>query len=87
MVLITVFLSPVSDLLQLPAHPEYVWLMGITVAIDAFTNLPFVYLRFKKKPFRFALIKLLNVFLNISLNLFFLLACPWLMEHAPATVS
>ncbi|MCI5978289.1 MAG: oligosaccharide flippase family protein [Bacteroidales bacterium] len=87
MVLITVFLSPVSDLLQLPAHPEYVWLMGITVAIDAFTNLPFVYLRFKKIPFRFALIKLLNVFLNISLNLFFLLACPWLMEHAPATVS
>lgn len=87
MLLITVFLRPVSSLLHLSAHPEYVWMMGITVALDAFTNLPFVYLRFKKKPLRFAAIKLLNVFMNISLNLFFLLACPWLMDHAPATVS
>lgn len=87
MVLLTALINPISSLLALPDHPEYVWLLGITVAIDAFTNIPFVYLRYKKKAVRFASIKLMNVFINIGLNIFFILCCPWLMEHAPATIS
>lgn len=75
-VLLSVFIRPVSDALLLPNHPDYVWLLGATVGIDAFANIPFAYLRFKKKAFRFAGIKLLNVGLNIALNLFFLLLCP-----------
>ena len=86
-VLLTVLLRPVSQALLLPRHSLYVWLLGVTVAIDAFSNLPFAYLRYKKKALRFAGIKLFNVALNISLNLLFLLACPWLMSHAPALVS
>lgn len=75
-ILLSVFIRPVADGLLLPLHPEYVWLLGVTVAIDAFSNIPFAYLRYKKKAYRFAGIKLLNVALNISLNLFFLLLCP-----------
>lgn len=86
-VLLTVFLQPVSDALLLPNHKIYVWLLGVTVAIDAFSNIPFAYLRFKKKAFRFAGIKLLNIGVNIGLNLFFLLACPALMKYCPAAVS
>ena len=81
------FLTPVSGWLHVSAHPEYVAMLGITVAIDAFTNLPFAYLRYKKRPFRFAGIKLMNVGLNIGLNLFFLLCCPWLMSRCPGAIS
>lgn len=86
-ILISTFLKPISSLLLLPNHSLYVLLLGITVAIDAFSNIPFAYLRFKKRAFRFAGIKLLNIAVNISLNLFFLLACPAIMRHAPGLIS
>lgn len=75
-VLLSIFIHPVSDALLLPKHPLYVWLLGTTVAVDAFSNIPFAYLRYKNKAWRFAYIKLLNVGFNITLNLFFLLGCP-----------
>lgn len=86
-ILLTALLQPVSDAMLLPKHSLYVWLLGVIVAIDAFSNLPFAYLRFKKRAFRFAGIKLLNVGLNIALNLLFLLGCPALMKSAPALVE
>ncbi len=85
--LLSVFLGPVSRALLLPHHSLYVWLLGVTVAIDAFSNLPFAYLRYKKKAYRFAGIKLMNVALNILLNLFFILLCPWLQEHYPTLIE
>lgn len=86
-VLLSLFIRPVADVMLLPRHPLFVWLLGVTVAVDAFSNIPFAYLRYKKRAFRFAGIKLLNIAVNISLNLFFLLGCPALMRHCPAMVS
>ena len=85
--LISIFLQPISSALTLPHHPDFVWMMGFTVAVDAFTNLPFAYLRFKRKAWTFAGIKLLNIGLNIGLNLFFLLGCPKINEAAPQLIS
>lgn len=85
--LLTVFLRPVADMLLMPGHREYVWIMGVIVAIDAFTNIPFAYLRYKKKPYLFAGIKFANIGLNIGLNLFFLLACPALERSCPAAIG
>jgi hypothetical protein len=62
-------------------------MLAIVVAIDAFSNLPFAYLRYKRRALRFASIKMLNVGLNISLNLFFILACPWIDDNAPSLIS
>lgn len=87
MVLLTLLIHPVADAMLLPDSWTYVWMLGMIVAVDAFTNLPFAYLRFKKKAFRFAGIKLLNVGLTIALNLLFILGCPVLMESAPWLVS
>lgn len=86
-VLLTVFIGPIAKGMLLPGHPLYVWLLGVTVAIDAFSNLPFAYLRFKNRAWRFAGIKMLNVGLNIGLNLLFLLGCPALMRHCPGLVG
>lgn len=85
--LLSVFIHPVSHALLLPGHSLYVWLLGVTVAIDAFSNLPFAYLRYKKKAYRFAGIKLMNVALNILLNLFFILLCPRLQDHCPSLID
>ncbi|MDE5849778.1 MAG: oligosaccharide flippase family protein [Muribaculaceae bacterium] len=85
--LVAQFLTPVSDVLKLPHHPSYVMMMAVTVAIDAFTNIPFSYLRFRRKAWAFAAIKLTNIGVNIGLNLFFLLACPKIHEAAPGLIS
>lgn len=82
-----IFLHPVSSLLEYPDHPDYVGMMVVVVALDAFQCIPFAYLRYKKRPIKFAGIKLFNIIGNILLNLFFLLLCPWLDTHAPGTVS
>lgn len=87
MVLLTLFIRPVSGALGLSAHPEYVWMLGITVAVDAFTNIPFAYLRQTKRPVRFAAIKLMNVGVNIALNIFFILLCPHIERYCPAAIN
>ena len=71
--LILYALSPVSQALGYGAHPEYVGMMSVIVAFDAFCSIPFAYLRYQRKAMRFATLKLLNIGLNIALVCFFLL--------------
>lgn len=87
LILLTIFLRPISTGLKLPDQSLFVWLIGATVAVDAFSNLPFAYLRYKQRSWRFAGIKLINVALNIGLNLFFLLLCPVIAESNPGFIS
>lgn len=77
-------LSPaISRWLDYGNHPEYVWMMAIAVAADAFTSIPFAYLRYRKRPYRFALIKLIGIGLNIGLNLLLIKLLPWLCGTTP----
>ena len=80
-------LDAVASFLEYPDHKDYVGMMIVVVALDSFQCIPFAYLRYKKKPVKFAGIKLLNIVGNITLNLFFLLLCPWLNVHAHDAVS
>jgi O-antigen/teichoic acid export membrane protein len=82
-----VFLGPVSSWLDYADHPEYIGIMAVVVAMDAFQSIPFAYLRHKKRPVKFASIKLFSIVFGILLNLFFLLLCPWLHVHSPETIS
>jgi O-antigen/teichoic acid export membrane protein len=81
------FLSDISSFLGYAKNPEFIWMMAVTVALDSFQCIPFAYLRFKKRPIKFAAIKMLFIVSNITLNLFFLLLCPWLNAHYPWTIS
>jgi len=85
--IIVLFYQPIANGLGYANHSEFIWLLGLTVAMDAFASIPFAYLRFVKRPIVFAGLKLLYVALNIVLNLFFLILCPWLMKVSPETVS
>ena len=75
-----VWQTPIASALGYPTHSEFIALLGVTVAIDAFASIPFAYLRYKKRPLQFAALKLLFVFLNIALNLFFLVLCPKIQD-------
>jgi O-antigen/teichoic acid export membrane protein len=44
------------------------------------TTLPFAKLRLENRAWKFALIRIINIVLNISLNLFFFLICPYWIE-------
>mgnify|MGYP004454159995 CR=1 FL=1 len=79
--------TPISDCLECSGHKDYIILMAAAVAIDAVTAIPFAYLRYKKRPLRFAALKLINIFLNIFLNIFFLVICPWIMKTSPGLID
>lgn len=84
---ICAFAGPISGAMKCEGHSEYVIIMTVCVAIDAFLALPYSYLRYRSRPIRFATLRLVNIGLNIGLNLFFLLLCPWLLKHFPASVD
>ena len=73
---VLVFLQPISSFMGYSDHKSYVWVMALTVAIDAFTCIPFAYLRYKKRPVKFAVLKLVNIIINIALNLVFFILLP-----------
>ena len=75
-VLVLTFISPISAAMGYAEHPSYVWVMAVTVALDAFQCIPFAYLRYKKRPVKFAALKLANIIMSIALNLVFFLALP-----------
>ena len=74
-VLVLAFINPIATLLDYPNHKWYVGMMFLVVAQDAFQAIPFAYLRYKHRPYKFAGLKLLFIFLSIGLNL----AAYWLM--------
>ena len=71
LILLFSFITPISNALGYQKHPDYLLMMGVVVALDAVQAIPFSYLRFLKRPIRFASLKLLFIFLNIALNLIF----------------
>ena len=86
-VLVSIFLKPISNTLHYANHPEYVEIMAVIVALDAFQAILFARLRYENKAIKFATLKLLFIFLNIGLNLFIFLVAPGLKENHPALMG
>ena len=70
-VLVLLLLSPISQLMGYGEHPDYVGVMAVTIAIDAFLCIPFAHLRQQRKAIKFAALKLLNIMVTILLNLIY----------------
>ena len=83
--LVLLFIRPISSFMGYADHPSYIWVMAITVAIDAFQCIPFAYLRYKKRPIKFAMLKLLNIFMAIILNITFFAVLPAIYDNAGGT--
>ncbi|SEE29034.1 Membrane protein involved in the export of O-antigen and teichoic acid [Prevotella aff. ruminicola Tc2-24] len=74
--LVMLFLHPIASVVGYADHPEYVAVMYVTVAIDAFMAIPFAYLRYLHKPIKFAMLKIINILMNIALNILYLIILP-----------
>ena len=75
-ILVLLFLNPIAAATGYADHPEYIVVMYTTVAIDAFTAIPFAYLRIQHRPIKFATLKIANILMNIFLNLLYLVILP-----------
>ena len=71
LLLIFGFITPISNSLGYAEHPDYLLMMAVVVALDALQAIPFSYLRFQKRPIRFASLKMLFIILNIGLNVLY----------------
>ncbi len=76
-----------ATLVRYPQNPEYIRWLAAIVGLDALSSIPFAKLRAENKAVRFATIKLLNIGINITLNLFFIVFCPWVLKNDYAVLS
>ncbi len=90
MVFVTVlalFYKPIAGIMNYAAHSEYVLMMGIVVAFDAFQAILFSRLRYENRAVKFAGLKLLFIICNIMLNLFIFVAAPVLYVRYPQLMA
>ncbi|MBL7113998.1 MAG: oligosaccharide flippase family protein [Bacteroidales bacterium] len=79
-VIMWILARPIAGFIGYGDNPEYIVWIGIIVGLDSFMAIPFARLRQQKKAVKFAVIKIANVVVNISLNLLFLLFLPGMSE-------
>lgn len=87
LILCFTFLQPIADFLEYKDHSDYIAIMAIVVAIDAFSSIPFAYLRYKKRPIRFASIRVGAILITVSFTIFFLLVCPKIYVNNPSLID
>jgi O-antigen/teichoic acid export membrane protein len=72
--------SSIASTMGYPANREYIVWFAFILAFDALCAIPFAHLRQHGKAARFSLIRGINIFINVGLNLFFILLCPYLLN-------
>ncbi|MFL5730515.1 MAG: polysaccharide biosynthesis C-terminal domain-containing protein, partial [Cytophagaceae bacterium] len=71
-----ILLSPsLSVVLKYPGKEDYFIWLGLILAMDSLSAIPFARLRLEKKAGQFAFAKIFNISVNIGFNLFFLVFC------------
>jgi len=80
------FSTHISTWISYEGHRNYIIWMGITVALDAISAIPFAKLRLASKPVRFAVLKSINIALSISLNVFWIYLCPKILHSNPDSI-
>jgi O-antigen/teichoic acid export membrane protein len=78
--------QPIAELLRYGDHPEYIWWTAAILAMDSVGAVAFARLRAEGRAVRFALVKVIEIGLNIGLNLFFILLCREAFEADPQSL-
>lgn len=77
---VSLFIKPISGFLGYEMYPEYIRMFAWIVAIDAFSAIPFAWLRNNNRPAIFSALKIINVIVTILVAFFFLKIAPSLAE-------
>lgn len=75
------FFGSLSQILEI--DKKYLGYVISILALDAIVVIPFAWLRANEKPMKYAIIKILNVGINLGLNVFFLLLLSKLVTENP----
>ena len=75
--------SSFAHWLKLDAHPEFIIYSALIIAFDTLTTLPFAKLRQQGRPKKFALIRIISIFITIFLTWFFISVCPRIVANDP----
>ncbi len=75
------FSQNIANIILYPDNKEYVIWFSLIISFDVLSAIPFAKLRADNKPKRFAIIKFTNISINIVLNLFFILLCPFILAN------
>lgn len=78
---VVLFYQEIAHIIGYGNNSSFVLLLGLVLGADALVAIPFANLRYKEKSVKFALIKLLNVVVNILFNVLFLLVLPWMYKN------
>lgn len=78
--LITLFVSPLSSALRYPDHHEYFYWFALILVFDSVASIPFARLRSENKALRFAVIKFFEIGITVLLNIFFIVVCKQAFE-------
>ncbi len=84
--LMIAFSPPLSALLEINNHSEYLILAAAIIALDALTAIPLAKLRLDGRPVKFATAKLVGIIVNIGATYFFLSIAPDLAKAHPNDV-
>ena len=87
MVLAFFFSQEIANAIRFGQHPEYIKYFALIIGLDAISSISFAKLRHHNKAIRFAIIRLSNIFVNIGLNLFFIIYCDYAIENNLSSVS
>lgn len=81
LVFVSWFTGPIASFIDYANYKIYVIWFAWILALDAISSIPFARLRAQNKAKKFALIKMINIVVNILLNFFFILLCPYIINH------
>lgn len=80
LVLALIFKNFLADLTGI--NVDYIKFTAYILVLDALVIIPFALLRANEKPLKYAVLKIINVTINLGLNLFFLVLLPKIVTDA-----
>jgi len=85
LLLTNLFPQTIANWLDYPQYPNFIVWFSWILALDALAAIPFARLRALNRPILFAVIKSVNIFTYVMLNLFFLLLLPAMDKYFTGT--
>lgn len=74
------FRHPIAQSIGYENHEKFISWFILIISFDALTSIPFAYLRQQNKAMKFAGLKIVNIFINLGLNIFFIVYCKQVFE-------
>lgn len=80
------FRTDIAAAMNYEDHLNYISWFIIILGLEVLSSIPFAYLRQQNKAKTFVSLKMINIFINLGLNLFFILYCPVVMDKGSSHI-